>query len=40
MDGTHEQQLKAVKACLIDQVEQGITKPSKHARVRFGLPGV
>ena len=38
-DGTFEQQLKAAKICLYQQIQKGVIKPSKAARTKLGLPG-
>ena len=38
-DGTFEEQLKAAKICLYEQIQKGVIKPSKAARAKLGLPG-
>ncbi|KAL0050539.1 hypothetical protein WJX82_001897 [Trebouxia sp. C0006] len=37
-DGTFEQQLKAAKSCLYEQIQNGVIKPSTAARRKLGLP--
>ncbi len=39
-DGTFEQQLKAAKICLYEQIQKGVIKPSKPACRKLGLPGM
>lgn len=39
-DGTFEQQLKAAKSCLYEQIQNGVIKPSTAARRKLGLPGM
>lgn len=39
-DGTFEQQLKAAKSCLYEQIQNGVIKPSTDARRKLGLPGM
>ncbi len=38
-DGTFEEQLKAAKICLYDQIQKGVIKPGRAACTKLGLPG-
>lgn len=37
--GTFEEQLKAAKICLYDQIQKGVIKPGRAACTKLGLPG-
>ena len=40
LDGDFDQQLRAAKICLYEQIQSGVIKPGKAARKKLGLPGM